>query len=554
MGKRQVHAPYNYWINLEFSPFTSPNLSFKPSFLLPAHFSFAKYLDSVFIHRAKAQSKADDLKVDNDLLRMEALKVDEGCQKLLLDTVQEYTMALQFNQKHVFLCLPRLLTLWFEFTSIEGPSTLRSYQDKSNALLRDCIRNIPAISYYTVLPQLISRLNHKDSDTCAIVSAILKRVLTKYPKQAMWSLAWLRNSIHQDRQNQGEEIFKSAQKNLQRCDDMKTHDLLVASKGLFAWLIHLAKYQPKKHDIRFMSVKSWSGEVELEEFLPPVQAALTITRNAIGDSSGKNIELFPPFVPRMRSFSTKVQVMSSKAKPKKLTAFAAPLGWSTPHGKIPVGVNSTKSQTGDIGEMHFLVKQEAKGDLRKDARVQDFNNVVNRLLATSCIRSGSGRKKRRIGDLRLRTFSVICLSEDCGVIEWVPHTDSLRNIVSEAFNPQAPPASSKRRGQRMANFSDPNLREAFQKCQDLYIKNGNLSGAVQLFDELCIKEYPPLLYWWFVQKFRDPHQWFEARTLFTLSSAVWSAVGHVIGLGDRHSENLLIDVSSGECVHVDFDW
>lgn len=37
------------------------------------------------------------------------------------------------------------------------------------------------------------------------------------------------------------------------------------------------------------------------------------------------------------------------------------------------------------------------------------------------------------------------------------------------------------------------------------------------------------------------------------SAAVWSSVGHVVGLGDRHGENLLIHTESGECVHVDFD-
>ena len=78
--------------------------------------------------------------------------------------------------------------------------------------------------------------------------------------------------------------------------------------------------------------------------------------------------------------------------------------------------------------------------------------------------------------------------------------------------------------------------------------------AAQMFDNLCLKNYPPLLYWWFIQNFQDPHSWFEARTTFTLSTSVWSAVGHVIGLGDRHSENILVDTSSGECVHVDFDW
>ena len=29
-------------------------------------------------------------------------------------------------------------------------------------------------------------------------------------------------------------------------------------------------------------------------------------------------------------------------------------------------------------------------------------------------------------------------------------------------------------------------------------------------------------------------------------------VGHIVGLGDRHGENLLLDASTGDVVHVDF--
>jgi serine/threonine-protein kinase ATR len=29
-------------------------------------------------------------------------------------------------------------------------------------------------------------------------------------------------------------------------------------------------------------------------------------------------------------------------------------------------------------------------------------------------------------------------------------------------------------------------------------------------------------------------------------------VGHIVGLGDRHGENILIDSTTGDCVHVDF--
>ena len=106
----------------------------------------------------------------------------------------------------------------------------------------------------------------------------------------------------------------------------------------------------------------------------------------------------------------------------------------------------------------------------------------------------------------------------------------------------------------MIDFADIKLRGGFLKCQEQYLKHGYLTKAAQMFDEVFLKEYPPLFYWWFLHQFQDPHKWFEARTKFALSSAAWSAVGHVIGLGDRHSENILVDTSNGDCVHVDFDW
>lgn len=253
----------------------------------------------------------------------------------------------------------------------------------------------------------------------------------------------------------------------------------------------------------------------------------------------------------MRAFCSKVSIMQSKAKPKRVTAFVIPAGrlMASP------GTASNKSaQPGDIGEMHFLVKQEARGDLRKDARVQNLNNVINRLFA-SPNSSGTGGASRQQRRLHLRTFAVTCLSEDCGILEWVPNTDSMRNLVMASYNPQASPFSIKRRGRRLGNYGDNmTLKSGFEKCQSLFFKNGNLHQAASMFEDICLKPHPPLLYWYFVQHFMDPHSWYEARTRFTLSCAAWSAVGHVIGLGDRHSENILVDTSSGQCVHVDFDW
>ena len=234
--------------------------------------------------------------------------------------------------------------------------------------------------------------------------------------------------------------------------------------------------------------------------------------------------------------------MISKARPKKMRAFA--IGWDDPKAHDP----SPHELSCDIGEMHFLIKQEAKGDLRKDARVQDLNTVINRLMMTS-----NNTKRSRRG-LRMRTFAVTCLSEDTGILEWVANTNSLRNLVTESYNPMAPPSSRKRRGAAMANSGDPTMKHNFEKkCQEMFFGNGDLRKAATLFEDLCLKPNPPLLYWWFVHNFPNPHAWFEARTRFTQSAASWSAVGHVIGLGDRHAENILIDTTCGEIVHVDFD-
>jgi hypothetical protein len=46
---------------------------------------------------------------------------------------------------------------------------------------------------------------------------------------------------------------------------------------------------------------------------------------------------------------------------------------------------------------------------------------------------------------------------------------------------------------------------------------------------------------------------YRARTSYIRTTAVMSMVGYMLGLGDRHGENILFDTVSGETVHVDFN-
>lgn len=46
--------------------------------------------------------------------------------------------------------------------------------------------------------------------------------------------------------------------------------------------------------------------------------------------------------------------------------------------------------------------------------------------------------------------------------------------------------------------------------------------------------------------------WLHRRANYTRSLAVMSMVGYILGLGDRHPSNLMLDRSTGKVVHIDF--
>ena len=56
---------------------------------------------------------------DEDQVRSNIICVDEPSQKYILAAVRHYAEALTLDSKHVYQALPRLLSLWFEFTSIQ---------------------------------------------------------------------------------------------------------------------------------------------------------------------------------------------------------------------------------------------------------------------------------------------------------------------------------------------------------------------------------------------------------------------------------------------------
>lgn len=60
------------------------------------------------------------------------------------------------------------------------------------------------------------------------------------------------------------------------------------------------------------------------------------------------------------------------------------------------------------------------------------------------------------------------------------------------------------------------------------------------------------LYWALWLKSDNAEAWLRRRATYTTSMAVNSMVGHILGLGDRHPSNVLLDRATGKVVHIDF--
>lgn len=64
--------------------------------------------------------------------------------------------------------------------------------------------------------------------------------------------------------------------------------------------------------------------------------------------------------------------------------------------------------------------------------------------------------------------------------------------------------------------------------------------------------FQPVFRYFFVEQWPDATEWFTHQLAYSRSVAVMSIVGFILGLGDRHLSNVLVDAHTGEVVHIDF--
>uniref|UniRef100_A0A671M549 Serine/threonine-protein kinase ATR n=1 Tax=Sinocyclocheilus anshuiensis TaxID=1608454 RepID=A0A671M549_9TELE len=166
------------------------------------------------------------------------------------------------------------------------------------------------------------------------------------------------------------------------------------------------------------------------------------------------------------------------------------------------------SLKGSDGKFYTMMCKP-KDDLRKDCRLME-----------TCL---------------IKMCLFIPLNEECGIIEWVNNTAGVRHILTKLYK------------EKGIYVSGTELRKL------ILPKTASFQEKLKLHKDVLCARHPPVFHEWFLQTFPDPTSWYNSRSAYCRSTAVMSMVGYILGLGDRHGENILFDSLTGECVHVDFN-
>ncbi|KAE9539511.1 hypothetical protein AGLY_004763 [Aphis glycines] len=174
-------------------------------------------------------------------------------------------------------------------------------------------------------------------------------------------------------------------------------------------------------------------------------------------------------------------------------------------------------------------------DMHQDAIMQQVFVLMNRLL-----NSNKSTAKRK---LAIRTYKVIPFSKQSGIAEWCVNTMSVINYLIGTDTNEG--AHQKYRPEDMAPEKARDILRSSQAQRDNeLVKQKKYMG-------IC-KALKPVFRYYFFEKFLSPSIWFERRQAFIHSVATTSMIGYILGLGDRHFHNILIDNNTAELIHIDF--
>lgn len=164
--------------------------------------------------------------------------------------------------------------------------------------------------------------------------------------------------------------------------------------------------------------------------------------------------------------------------------------------------------------------------------------------------------------LNARTYQVLPLGNNYGMIQWINNASGLYSIYRKYLQWEHHTKNMEQRNGTLVPMRRPN--ERFHELVAQAVKQGKILKKTprhkwprELLEEMFFKlkdETPANI----ISKelwisCSNAMKWWRKTCRFSRSVAVMSIIGYVLGLGDRHLDNILLDIEKGDVIHIDFN-
>uniref|UniRef100_A0A8C4LRV0 Serine-protein kinase ATM n=1 Tax=Equus asinus asinus TaxID=83772 RepID=A0A8C4LRV0_EQUAS len=446
-----------------------------------------------------------ELELDECALR--ALKEDR--KRFLCKAVENYISCLLSGEGHD-MWIFRLCSLWLENSGVSEVNGMM----KANGI------KIPSYKFLPLMYQLAARMGTKMMGGLGfheVLNNLISRISMDHPHHTLFIILALANANKDEFLTKPEaarrsRITKSAPKQSSQLDEDRTE---AANK-----IVHTIRSR------RPQMIRSVEALCDAYIILANLDATQWRTQR-----QGINIPADQPITKLQNLEDVVVPTMEIKVDPTGEYENLVTIQSFKAEFRLAGGLNLPKiidCLGSDGKERRQLVK--GRDDLRQDAVMQQVFQMCNTLLQ----RNTETRKRK----LTICTYKVVPLSQRSGVLEWCTGTVPIGEFLVNNEN-----GAHKR--YRPEDFS---ALQCQKKMMDVQKKSFEEKYAT--FMDIC-QNFQPVFRYFCMEKFLDPAVWFEKRLAYTRSVATSSIVGYILGLGDRHVQNILINEQSAELVHID---
>ncbi|XP_046989267.1 serine/threonine-protein kinase mTOR isoform X1 [Schistocerca americana] len=506
------------------------------------------------------QQKQGGIVEDESVARNSGLQASDYITQFTVPAVEGFFRSIALSHGSSLQDTLRLLTLWFDYGQC----------NEVYEALVEGIRTIDIDTWLQVIPQLIARIDTPRVLVGRLIHHLLIDIGKKHPQALVYPLTVATKSASLSRRNAANKILNS----------MREHSSLLVSQAILVSdeLIRVAiLWHELWHEGLEEASRLYFGERNVKgmfDTLEPLHAMLergpqTHKETSFNQAYGRDLmeaqewchrykvsgnvrdlnqawdlyyhvfrrisrqlpqltslelqyvshklllcrdqELAVPgsYVPnqpivRIAYINSSLQVITSKQRPRKLCIRGS-------NGK----------------DYMFLLKGHE--DLRQDERVMQLFGLVNTLLLND---PDTFRR-----NLTIQRYAVIPLSTNSGLIGWVPHCDTLHTLIRDY----------REKKKILLNIEHRIMLRMAPDYDHL-----TLMQKVEVFEHALEHTQGDDLSRLLWLKSPSSEVWFDRRTNYTRSLAVMSMVGYILGLGDRHPSNLMLDRLSGKILHIDF--